>query len=128
MKLMIALSVALVATPVAAWPEAKSLPGVSDKETTIPSTDIRQSVHGHGDVLFVRERSKQWYRIQLNPGCLGGTSSLNGTIFRNHGAGRRIDRFTTVIIAGGGKSCAIQSIRASDPPPQVDSKSKVTLD
>ena len=39
-----------------------------------------------------------------------------------------IDRFTTVELTDDLRTCAITSIRASAPPPQVDRKSIVTLD
>ena len=128
MRALIVVGPALIAAPLFASPAAKSLPGVSDKETTIPYRDVKQSVRGHGDVFFVRDRSNQWYRIQLNPGCARGTSDANGLVFRHHGTSRQIDRFTTVLIAGEGRNCAITSIRQSKAPPQIDSKSPVTLE
>ena len=126
-RVILAVGAALAAAPLFASPAVRSLPGVADKETTIPYRDVRQSVRGHGDIFFVRDRSNQWYRIQLNEGCARGTSDANGLVFRHHGTSRQIDRFTTVLISGEGRSCAIISIRESKPPPQIDSKSPVTL-
>jgi hypothetical protein len=128
MKAIVVLSVALIAGPLVASPVPKGLPGVSDKEAVIPYADIRQSVRGHGDVFFVRDRANQWYRVQVNQGCAQGVSSAEGLVIRRHGPGSSIDRFATVAVPGAARSCAIRSIRKSEPPPQIDSKSKVTLD
>jgi hypothetical protein len=129
MKALILCGAALIAAPLLAKTPVKHLEGVSDKETTIPYRDVRQSVKGHGDVFYVRDRSNQWYRLQLNDGCARGTSDAHGLVFRHRGSSSQIDRFTTVIITHGeGRSCAITSIRSSKPPKAVDSKSRVTMD
>jgi hypothetical protein len=128
MKAILPLSAALVASSLAASPVAKSLAGVSDKETAIPYREIRNSVRGHGDVFFVQDRANQWYRLQVNEGCARDTSDANGLIFRHRGPSHQIDRFTSIFISGAMRSCAIRSIRKSQPPPQIDSKSPVTLD
>ena len=128
MKTLILAGAVLIAAPVVAKAPVKHLEGVSDKETTIPYRDVKQSVRGHGDVFYARDRSNDWYRIQLNQGCARGTSDTNGLVFRHHGSSNQIDRFTTVIISGEGRSCAITSIRASKVPKAVDSKSPVTMD
>jgi hypothetical protein len=125
MKAIVVLGVALIAV---ASPVPKGLPGVSDKEAVIPSADIRQSVRGHGDVFFVRDRSNQWYRLQVNDGCSRGISSAEGLVIHRHGPGSSVDRFATVIVPGAARSCSIRSIRKSEPPPQIDPNSKVTLD
>jgi hypothetical protein len=128
MKAILALGVVLIAAPLPAKAPVKSLPGISDKETIIPYREIQQSVRGHGDVFFVRDRANHWYRLQLNEGCARGTSDANGLVFRHQGPSRQIDRFTTVFIGGERRTCAITSIRKSEPPPQIDSKSPVTLE
>jgi len=128
MKALILFGAALIATPLIAKTPVKHLEGVSDKETTIAYRDVKQSVHGHGDVFYVRDRSNQWYRMQLNAGCARGTSDTNGLVFRHHGSSNQIDRFTTVYISGEGRSCAITSIRASKAPKSIDSKSPVTME
>ena len=128
MKPLIVLGAALIAAPLFAKAHVKPLAGVSDKETTIPNRDVRQSLRGHGDVFYVRDRSNHWYRLQLNEGCARGTSDTNGLVFRHHGSSQQIDRFTTVIISGEGRSCAITSIRASRPPKAIDSNSPVTME
>jgi hypothetical protein len=126
MKAMIALAVALIATPLLAKAPVKHLPGVSDKETSIPYGNIRQSVKGHGDVFYVKDRANQWYRLQVNDGCARGVSDANGLAFRHHGSSGQVDRFTTVMIGGERRNCSIVSIRSSKVPQQVDSKSVVT--
>jgi hypothetical protein len=129
LKPIFALGSALAAVPLLASPYAqRPLPGVSDRETVIPYRDIQQSVRGHGDVFFVRDRNNQWYRLQFNPGCAGLTTDADALIFDHHGASQQIDRFTTVDIPREARSCAIESIRESLAPPQVNSRSPVTLD
>jgi hypothetical protein len=128
MKAIFALGTALVAAPLLASPCVQHLPGISDRETVIPYGDIRQSVLGHRDVLFVRDRDNRWYRLQLNPGCTGLTTDATTLIFNHHGTSQQIDRFTTIRIPEEVRSCAIESIRESLAPPQIDSRSPVTLD
>ena len=127
-KAIFALASTLMGAPLMASPVLIHLPGVSDRETTIPYGDVRQSVRGHRDVFFVKDRDNQWYRLQLNAGCAGTATDVNGLVFNHHGASQGIDRFTTVLIPEERRSCAIQSIRRSLPPPQVDTRSPVTLD
>ena len=126
MKTLLALA-ALIAAPLAANPGRTSLPGVSDQETEISHGVIQQFERGHGDVLFVRDQSDRWYRLQLNHGCLRGPIDLRQVIFDN-GSSTRIDRFTRIVIPKDLRTCTIDSIRRSAPPPQVDSHSPVTLD
>ena len=128
MKAAFALFATLAAAPLAATPAATLLPGVSDEETTIGYGRIADFEQGHGDVLFVLDPAGQWYRLGLNAGCLKGTSPLRHVNFRNAAASNRIDKFTTVDLPDENRSCGIRSIRRSAPPPQVDSKSPVTLD
>jgi hypothetical protein len=128
LKAILALGSAAIAAPLLASPAMLHLAGVSDRETTIPYGYIRQSVRGHGDVFFVKDRDNQWYRLQFNAGCAGYATDSNTLIFRQHGVGGQIDRFTTVVIPEEARSCAIESIRESLAPPQVNSRSPVTLD
>lgn len=127
MNALLALSLTLIGAPLAATPSVPHLAGVSDEETTISHGAIRQFERGHGDVLFVRDQSDRWYRLQLNHGCLKGPVRVDQVVFDN-GTSDRIDRFTKVRIPKDLRSCSIDSIRSSLPPPQVDSKSPVTLD
>ena len=110
-KAIFALASVLVAAPLLASPVLVHLPGVSDRETTIPYGDVRQSVRGHGDVLFVRDRDNQWYRLQLNPGCSVNVTDVNTLIFNHHGASQQVDRFTTIIVPEEKRTCGIESIR-----------------
>jgi len=128
MKAILALGSALVAVPLLASPVVPQLPGVADRETVIPYGDVNQSLLGHGDVLFVKDRANQWYRLQLNPGCVGTVTDVNRLVFNHHGAGQEIDRFTTIAAPEEQRTCAIESIRASLPPQKVDSRSPVTGD
>ena len=128
MKALLTLAAALIAAPLAAAPVATSLPGVSDQETEIAYGGIQQCERGHGDVLFVRDRADRWYRLGLNHGCLKGSLQMRRVVFRNDSSGSRIDRFTTIELPDDLRTCAIDSIRLSAAPPQVDSHSPVTLD
>lgn len=128
MKALIALGAALMAAPLAANPPVAHLRGVSDRETIIPYGAVQQVERGHGDVMFVRDRTNQWYRLGLNRGCLRGTTVQFDNVVFDHKSTSGIDRFTIVRLPRELRSCSIQSIRASAPPPQVDSHSIVTLD
>ena len=128
-RLLPLLPLALAAPVAAGTVSPPHLAGVSDEETTIPSGTIEQFVRGKGDVLFVRDRTAHWYRLTLNAGCLKAAPSIDAVTFDFGGAATQIDRFTRVTLDGPDpRTCAIASIRASVPPPQVDSKSPVTLD
>lgn len=132
MKLLLPLAFLAIATPLAAASAPQHLAGVSDEEVTIPSGGISQYHRGNGDTLFVLDRAGRWYRIGLNEGCLRATPKVDSVAFDADKASGRIDRFTRVRIGEGGGnlklSCQIDSIRRSEAPPQVDSKSPVTLD
>lgn len=104
-----------------------SLTGVADEESTIPPGGATQIVKGKGDVLFVRDSINRWYRLQLNKGCLNNLLNYDDAAITPNRVSGRIDGFSRVIYEGG-RTCAISSIRRSVPPPQVDSKSVVTLD
>ena len=122
---ILGLAIALVPAAVA----AASLPGVSDEETTIRSGAIREMHAGKGDVLFVRDRENKWYRMALNEGCIADLGSVPNATFISRDISGEIDLLATVVIENGGqRRCAINSIRRSVAPPQVDSKSPVTLD
>ena len=131
MKAALASAAISLAAPLAAQP-AGALPGVANEETTIPSGGITQFHRGKGDVLFVLDRVGHWYRLGLNEGCLSTAPRIYSLAFSYSGGIQRIDRFTQVFIrdSGGrlGLNCRIDSIRRSEAPPQVDSKSPVTLD
>ncbi|WP_109808924.1 hypothetical protein [Sphingosinithalassobacter portus] len=117
---------AAIAMPVS----AQSLSGVSDTETTIPYASdggIRQIVKGNGDVLFMRDRTDHWYRVQTNQGCLRHYDQ-SMTVLVDTKNSSRFDRFSTLRVPQLAIMCGVASIRASEAPPQVDSKSVVTLD
>lgn len=128
MKPFLALAAGVIAAPLSAAHPVTRLAGVSDRETTIPYGQVQQTERGHGDVLFVRDRVNQWYRLQLNHGCLRGAVQLDLIVYRNRGSSAQIDRFTQVAIPRDLRTCNIGSIRRSAPPPQVDRHSVVTLD
>jgi hypothetical protein len=128
MKIAVAIAATLSAAPLGAAVSAgEPLPGIASQETTISST-IMGFERGHGDILFVRDAADRWYRVELNDGCLRGTVPLRRILFRIQAGSQRIDRFTKVDLPQDLRTCAIESIRRSAAPPQVDSHSAVTLD
>ena len=125
------MSAVLVATAAPALAD-DSLAGVADTEAGFISGGIEEFHAGKGDVLFVRDRAARWYRVQLNEGCLEPRFRARQIEFENSGMSGHIDRFTRVRLLDSGRywgrNCSIQSIRRSVAPPQVDSKSPITLD
>jgi hypothetical protein len=120
----------LFALAAAAPAAAQDLAGVSDQETTIAFAGgggIVEYHKGNGDVLFVRSRANHWYRVQTNKGCLTGYHDAMPTLF-DTGTGQRLDKLSVIRVPENGVTCAINSIRRSEAPPQVDSNSVVTLD
>ena len=79
--------------------------------------------------MFVRDRENKWFRVAFNAGCLKGTSDPRSMSFSTQDASGRIDQLTRVTVYGAmTRTCLIDSIRRSVAPPQVDSKSPITLD
>ena len=118
---------ALSATPALATAPAVSLPGVSDRETNILGS-VAQYVLGKGDVLFVRDRINRWYRVALTLGCRQSAWPQDTVQFEGDRTIGMIDTFSHVHFLREGRTCGIDSIRKSAAPPQVDSRSPVTLD
>jgi hypothetical protein len=118
---------ALVAAPLAAT-QTTTLAGVSDQETRIRSGEIQEFHRGNGDVLFVRDRENKWYRVALNAGCMSSGWSSENIAFRPRDVSGEINLLTEVRFLEHGRNCNIDSIRRSVAPPQVDSKSPITLD
>ena len=128
MKAAIVFASALFALPLAAA-SASPLAGVSDEETRISSGEVREFHRGNGDVMFVRVFVNKWFRVAFNAGCLKGTSDPRSMSFSTQDASGRIDQLTRVTVYGAmTRTCLIDSIRRSVAPPQVDSKSPITLD
>lgn len=89
-------------------------------ETVIPfaaSGNLREWQRGgaQSDVLYVRDRTEQWYRVTLTGPCrldqpldtLSYTTDASGTF----------DRFSTIRVARfPQQTCGVQSIRTSLPP------------
>ena len=109
---------------------AQTLPGVSDEETTIYLSrgGIEQIEFGEGDIAFVRDGTNRWYRIAFSEGCLTGNFSRQDPAVFDTRGGNRVDRLTTVRFPRSGRSCLIDSIRRSETPPMMDSKSRVPID
>lgn len=129
MKAVLALALASIfaAAPLAAA-DAPRLAGVSDEETRIRSGMIREFHRGNGDVIFVRDRENKWFRVALNDGCLGNDWAGENIAFRPRDLSGEINKLTEVRFIEQGRRCNIDSIRRSVAPPQVDSKSPITLD
>ena len=128
MKARAALLLLVMAAPLAAA-DGPKLAGVSDEETEIRSGEIKEFHRGHGDVLFLRDRENKWYRVQLNPGCLDGIGDPRAISVNARDVSGRINKLSQIVVHDGMEAnCNIVSIRSSAAPPQVDSKSPVTLD
>ena len=103
--------------PVTAGAQARRL-GV---ETTIPFASgggLRDWQRGgrESDVLWVRDRTEQWYRVRLTGPCRF-EQSLD-TLSYTTGPGGTFDRFSTLRVASEPyQTCGVDSIVASLPPP-----------
>ena len=127
MKLALVFASIALAAPLAAA-DTPSLAGVSDEETRIRSGKIAEFHRGNGDVIFVRDRENQWFRVGLNTGCLGDDWAGEKIAFRPRDFSGEINRLTEIHFLDQSRRCNIDSIRRSVAPPQVDSKSPITLD
>ena len=128
MKTALILAASVLASPLVAA-ERPQLAGVADEETVIRSGIIAEYHRGHGDVMFVRDRENNWFRLAFNKGCLKGVSDPNMMTFASRDVSGRIDQLTRVRMYGSDtRTCLIDSIRQSVAPPQVDSKSPISLD
>jgi hypothetical protein len=72
------------------------------------------------DVVYLQDRSRNWYRAQLYGSCFG-LSFANGIGVDTRGSSN-FDRFSTLII--GRESCPIESLTRSGPPPSRHHKKK----
>lgn len=108
---------------------AQSLPGVSDEETVIDAgaRGLSQVLFGKGDVMFVRNNNR-WFRVALNDGCTKGNFTRQDPVSFDTLPNNRIDKLTVVRFPRTSRSCSIESIRASEAPPMIDSKSRVPID
>ena len=132
MKKLFPLALLAFAAPLAAASAPQHLAGVSDEETAVPAGGIMDFHRGNGDVLFVSDHSGRWYRLGLNEGCLRQSNRIGSIAFGIKDGVGRIDHFTTVLVrevsGSRGFTCNVDSIRRSEAPPQINSKSPVTLD
>ena len=127
MKIAAALALAVIAAPVVAA-SGPALAGVSDEETTIRSGVVKDFHRGSGDVIFVLDRENKWYRVALNRNCIAGQQIGEMAKFEPRDVSGEINKLTRVVFPEHGINCNIDSIRRSVAPPQVDSKSPITLD
>jgi hypothetical protein len=132
MKKLAPLALLAVAAPLAAANAPQHLAGVSDRETAVPSGGVMDFHRGNGDVLFVSDHAGRWYRLGLNEGCLRQAHRIDSIAFGIKDGIGRVDHFTTLMVrdvnGARGFSCNVNSIRRSEAPPQINSKSPVTLD
>lgn len=131
MKAILSLAAALIAAPLVAAPTPQHLVGVADEETTVPAGGIADFHRGHGDVVFVSDQAGRWYRLGLNKGCLSQANRIGSVAFGTNDGVGRVDHFTTLLVrevnGSRGFTCNVNSIRRSEAPPQINSKSPVTL-
>ncbi|WP_265571325.1 hypothetical protein [Sphingomicrobium nitratireducens] len=121
------LSLLLASAVLAANPGHEA--AIGDKEVAIDFAPgaIREYYKAKGDRLFVRSRTNQWYRIQLNEGCLARFYGDIHFMEVDSGIDKRLEANDSVRIENR-RVCLVDSVRTSVAPPQVDSNSPLTTD
>jgi hypothetical protein len=112
------LSIALAAaSSLAASVSAAPPPAAPGAEASIPFVRFGgiQDFEARGDdIVYLQDRSRRWYRAQLNGPCLDlGWATAIG--IDTHGS-PTFDRFSALIVEG--RRCPIQSLTLSGPPPK----------
>jgi uncharacterized protein DUF6491 len=123
MKTMIlAFAAAALAAPALAASD-RPAPPPAGEEVSIPFVHfggIWSFEAQDDDVVYLQDRSRNWYRAQLYGSCFG-LSFANGIGVDTKGSAN-FDRFSTLIV--GHESCPIQSLTRSGPPPSRHHKKK----
>jgi hypothetical protein len=115
MKKMILLLAVLAAAPVAAAPKPAA-PSPAGDEVSIPFAHfggIYNFDAPSDDLVYLQDRSRNWYRAQLYGPCFG-LSWANGIGVDTRGSAS-FDRTSLLIV--GHQSCPIESLTRSGPPP-----------
>lgn len=83
---------------------------------------IRDYKSGAPGILFLRDRTERWYRVQLTGDCLMSRTDLAALAFTTDTTGT-FDLFSQVVSSNyPQRRCGVTSIVRSDPPPSVKSR------
>src|SRR3954451_17347280 len=108
---------AALATPLAAAPSRPAAPpAAAGEEVSIPFVHfggIWNFEAQDDDVVYLQDRSRNWYRAQLNGTCRD-LSWANAIGVDTRGS-PNFDRFSSLIV--GRERCPIESLTRSGPPP-----------
>jgi hypothetical protein len=122
-NLILALAAAAtLAAPAAAapGPEAQARPAIGS-EARIPFVNFRtvRSFYAPSDeVVFLQDRSRNWYRAQLIGNCFG-LRWANRIGFDTRGSST-LDRFSAILVEG--ERCQLQSLTRSEKPERRSTK------
>jgi hypothetical protein len=112
---------ATLAAPAAAAPAAPQARHAIGAEARIPFVNFRtvRSFHAVSDeVIYLQDRSRNWYRAQLIGSCLGlRWANRNGLDTRGSSS---FDRFSVLLVDG--ERCQLQSLTRSEKPERRASK------
>jgi len=123
-NMILAIAAASVlAAPSLAAPAPQTAAAVSREEVRIPFVNFRgiRSFHAaERDVVYLQDRSRNWYRAELIGGCIGlpwanriGVDTRGGSSF---------DRFSALIVEG--ERCQLSSLTRSEKPEKRTKKKK----
>ncbi len=114
---MLALFAALLAAPLAAAPAKPAGPPSAGEEVSIPFVrfgGIWSFDAPSDDLVYIQDRSGNWYRAQLYGPCIG-LSWANGIGVDTRGSDT-FDRYSALIV--GHRHCRIESLTRGGPPPK----------
>lgn len=117
MKTMLALFAALLAAPIAAAPPNPAAPPATGEEVSIPFVHfggIYNFDAPSDDVVYLQDRSRNWYRAQLYGPCWGLQDAIRLGVDTRGSA--NFDRTSQLIVDH--QSCPIESLTRSGPPPR----------
>ena len=118
--LAVAAAAVSLAAPLAAAPSRQPAPEPG-AEASIPFAHfggVWSFEAPDDDLVYLQDRSRNWYRAQLYGPCFG-LGWANGIDIDTRGSSS-FDRYSLLIV--GNERCAIQSLTASGPPPKRHGK------
>jgi hypothetical protein len=117
---LVAAAGAASLTPLAAAPSGQAAPEPG-AEASIPFAHfggVWSFEAPDDDLVYLQDRSRNWYRAQLYGPCFG-LGWTNGIGIDTRGSSE-LDRYSFLIV--GKERCAIQSLTRSGPPPKRHGK------
>jgi hypothetical protein len=115
-KSLALIAVLLAAAPVAAAPPKPAAPPPAGEEASIPFVHfggIYNFDAPSDDVVYLQDRSRNWYRAQLYGPCWGLQNAIGIGVDTRGSA--NFDRTSWLIVDR--QSCPIESLTRSGPPP-----------